>query len=498
LIQQWARRYERVSNPHYGPHKRARIRAFYKDGVEKWQIPNLVEALPMLLHISLFVFFAGLSVFLFGVHRTIFKAVTTLIGFCVISYGCLSLFPIIQKESLYSTPFSMLFSFFHTGIRYFLFRMFPCFGNFIRELPIRDSWTGHLDGFFSRSMTRTAEQYAFSLKPDIDYRSLLWTFESLDEDADLEKFFEGLLRLCDSATGKSLKLKKDFIERNKEKLSNALIGLMDRTLSFSLVNDFVKHRRMIIFTKTIESISTSLLDPSRVSHRVLFGDWHGFLEFIDFGLSMRHWAEASNKVTVSSFYAQCVATRSISIIQNRDKRWIQLATLDAQPLSKSLHADDDHHSILLANAIHVVRMTVQTYSRSEDTDRHDILDVSRKTLGPVCKLDIRDTLPELRHEFCDLWNKLVNTATTDQRPHPKIVSLEMLKNIRELYIALHGTYRTAFNAVDSWEPVLDNPDFYPTCTEKEHRSSSSFPDLQVNAQTQPEESTSREMHVHLP
>ncbi|KAF8463957.1 hypothetical protein DFH94DRAFT_640303, partial [Russula ochroleuca] len=69
LLQQWARRYLRVAYPRYNPHKRARIRAYYKHGVEKLHIPQTIELLPALLHISLFLFFAGLSVFLFGVDR---------------------------------------------------------------------------------------------------------------------------------------------------------------------------------------------------------------------------------------------------------------------------------------------------------------------------------------------------------------------------------------------------------------------------------------------
>jgi hypothetical protein len=62
-------------------------------------------------------------------------------------------------------------------------------------LRSRDPRAVHLDDFFSHSMRKTAEEYALKLNPSIDYRSLLWTFESLDEDPDLEKFFEGLPRL---------------------------------------------------------------------------------------------------------------------------------------------------------------------------------------------------------------------------------------------------------------------------------------------------------------
>jgi hypothetical protein len=60
--------------------------------------------------------------------------------------------------------------------------------------------------------------------------------------------------------------------------------------------------------------------------------------------------------------------------------------------------------------------------------------------------------------------------------------MKMLKNIRKLYIALHGTPQTEFHAADDWEQLLDNPHFYPECTENDHRSSSSsFPDLEVDA-----------------
>jgi hypothetical protein len=336
-------------------------------------------------------------------------------------------------------------------------------------------------------MIKTAEEYAFKLKPDIDYKSLLWTFESLHEDKDYEEFFEGLPRLCDSHIGEELELKKNFIEPYKDRLSNALIGLIGRTLISNLVEEFVKHRRMNIFIKAMESKSTSLFDPPQVLRRVLFDDWHGLLGYIEFGLTMRDWTNTSNSASITSFYAQCVATLTISIIEKRDKRWIQLATVDGQPLSGSLHHNEDHHTILLTPAIYVVRMAVQTYSGSnlEVTDRNKILIASRKTLGAVCKLDIQQTLPEVQHEFCDLWNKLVNVARTNQCRDTRLFCMKMLKNIRKLYIALHGAPRTAFNATDDWEQVMDNPYFYPECTEKSHRPSLWFADLQVDAsQTQ--------------
>jgi hypothetical protein len=39
LLQQWARRYLKITQPRYSPHKRARIRAFFAEGVEKCLLP---------------------------------------------------------------------------------------------------------------------------------------------------------------------------------------------------------------------------------------------------------------------------------------------------------------------------------------------------------------------------------------------------------------------------------------------------------------------------
>jgi hypothetical protein len=45
------------------------MRAFFANGVDKMHIPWAVEGLPTLLHLSLFLFFGGLVIFLFNVTR---------------------------------------------------------------------------------------------------------------------------------------------------------------------------------------------------------------------------------------------------------------------------------------------------------------------------------------------------------------------------------------------------------------------------------------------
>ncbi|KAF8260894.1 hypothetical protein EI94DRAFT_865695 [Lactarius quietus] len=107
LLQQWARRYLKVTQPRYSPHRRARIRAFFAEGVDKFLLPWAVEALPTMLHISLFLFFAGLAVFLWNINLTIFKLVLSWVGACTALYGCITLVPLFRHDSPYHTPLSL-------------------------------------------------------------------------------------------------------------------------------------------------------------------------------------------------------------------------------------------------------------------------------------------------------------------------------------------------------------------------------------------------------
>ncbi|KAI0273387.1 hypothetical protein BC834DRAFT_965926 [Gloeopeniophorella convolvens] len=59
----------------YQPYERARIRSFYAEGVEKFRVSWAIDALPTLLHLSVLLFYAGLSLLLFTVNLTIFKVV---------------------------------------------------------------------------------------------------------------------------------------------------------------------------------------------------------------------------------------------------------------------------------------------------------------------------------------------------------------------------------------------------------------------------------------
>ena len=81
------------------------MRAFFANGVDEMHIPWAVEGLPTVIHLSLFLFFGGLVIFLFNVNREVFTRVVWWIGLFSIVYGLITLLPLIRQDSPYYTRF---------------------------------------------------------------------------------------------------------------------------------------------------------------------------------------------------------------------------------------------------------------------------------------------------------------------------------------------------------------------------------------------------------
>jgi hypothetical protein len=73
LIQRWAQDYMHMFQRYSNPFEIARIRQYLHEGVKRWRMPTMVEAVPALVHISLFLFFIGLADFLLNAHAIVGK-----------------------------------------------------------------------------------------------------------------------------------------------------------------------------------------------------------------------------------------------------------------------------------------------------------------------------------------------------------------------------------------------------------------------------------------
>jgi Family of unknown function (DUF6535) len=123
-LHQWARRYIRLTQPaRCGPEKRARMRAYFFDGVDKMHVPWAVEGLPTLLHLSLFLFFGGLVIFLFNVDQEVFTCVVCWVLLFSTMYGLITLLPLIRHDSPYNTPLSLPTWFLYARILYVTYKV---------------------------------------------------------------------------------------------------------------------------------------------------------------------------------------------------------------------------------------------------------------------------------------------------------------------------------------------------------------------------------------
>ena len=464
FLQQWARRYLKITQSRYSPHKRARIRAFFSEGVDKCLLPWTVDALPTLLHISLFLFFAGLVVFLCNVNLTIFKLVLSWVGLCGALYGCMTCMPIIRHDSPYYTPLSLPVWHIVTGVLFLVYRVLRWFigqarflrGAYYRYLDLEESCGKSL----AHGMQKTAEETALNSLSEIDTRAFMWTFDCLDEDHELEHFFSGLPGF------RSSKVVNDplpsLTEEQKLKLSEGLRGLLDRTFSSDSLPAPVKDRRALICAKAFDPEHTpnsyTILIPILSKYR------HPGPVATTIAKALRGCHIYEEGVLSAQFtISEIIATR-----QPRDDSWYKLASNALGFPETSLRdyaAQGDSLSLVIL--IHLIHLQFTHFWKS-----YWRVYAFKSILSAASNFDVRDTSPELQHKFCALWNQIINEV---QGGNDRWMAIYILRPIRNVYLALHqdtDSAPTQFSAdTNEWDSLFE-PSSYPACKVPDHRSDS--------------------------
>jgi Family of unknown function (DUF6535) len=338
MLQQWARRYVTITQPpRYSLHKRVPIHAFFANGVDKFHLPWSVEALPALLHLSLFLFFSGLVLFLFNIDHTVFSVVIWWVGLAGAVYGCITLMPIFWHDSPYYSPLSSSAWFFYFSIRYAASLIVYCLR--FRYLIYPYTWEGTYRIQLIRGMTKAVQDTGSKMSVEITSRILTWTIDALDEDEDREQFFEAIPGFCDSfGLGPNL-----ICDKVDETLGVALNEFMGRTLTSNLVLEADKKRRVITCARAVDTAHLT-----RATMYVLgriFREGVVVLGSVEIGRSLR-----SNGDGLCS---QVIIAGVIASVPERDDRWNSLA-MDQLGISEEVLQNGD--SVLLVNLIHTTRL----------------------------------------------------------------------------------------------------------------------------------------------
>ncbi|KAH9953415.1 hypothetical protein BC827DRAFT_1146185, partial [Russula dissimulans] len=104
LVQQWLRRYTRLTQRAMSPMRRVRIRTFLFDGMQAFHISWFIENISLMLHAAIFLFFVGLVEFLFALNDEVARVVLVVLSIFVALYVILTATPLIFQNSPFQTP----------------------------------------------------------------------------------------------------------------------------------------------------------------------------------------------------------------------------------------------------------------------------------------------------------------------------------------------------------------------------------------------------------
>jgi len=176
LVQQWVRGYMNVFQRYGDPLKSARLRQYLNEGCERWNMPVVAEAVPGLLHVSLFLFLVGLGEFVLHINATVGLWTAIPIGFSGLLYTFTTLAPIIYPQSPYQNSFS--------GLIWYL----------IQKFHVRTYKDRGPEGVSKPvSTTRSQGQMQLAMEESggrkkRDKRAIRWLVDNLTEEAEMELF----------------------------------------------------------------------------------------------------------------------------------------------------------------------------------------------------------------------------------------------------------------------------------------------------------------------
>ena len=209
LLQQWARRYLQTIQRNHAPHVHAHIREYFYRGAHKFSIIGLVELLPSLLLVSVFLFFAGLVGFAFQANHTVAYITLGLVAFCLLAYIVLTLTPLISPDCPYYTPLTSILLFtaekivlsFSSVIYHGANYLNKHLGGLVSDGRVqlrRDIYKRKAKSWSEDVISKLASSATKSLSMDIYKTALVWTLHQLDQDHELEDFVDGIPGLYES------------------------------------------------------------------------------------------------------------------------------------------------------------------------------------------------------------------------------------------------------------------------------------------------------------
>ncbi|KAK0193273.1 hypothetical protein F5146DRAFT_1029868 [Armillaria mellea] len=106
LVKQWIHQYVAIVSDS-SARDRARIRYMRYAGLQMWRVPMIIGLLPVLLHVSLVLFFAGLAIFLFSLGMKVAWLVAIIGAATYTAYVVALILPLVHPYCPYKVPLTL-------------------------------------------------------------------------------------------------------------------------------------------------------------------------------------------------------------------------------------------------------------------------------------------------------------------------------------------------------------------------------------------------------
>ncbi|KAI0246694.1 hypothetical protein BJV78DRAFT_1252285 [Lactifluus subvellereus] len=392
LMQQWTRRYVQAADRPYAPPNRARIHAFFAEGVQKFGLGAAVEMLPGLLHTSFILFYIGLVDFFYNINDIVAHCLLALVALGFLLYVVLSIMPLFYPNSPYQTPLST--------VLWFVMEVAPLVKHWLRSQTdvMRERRKRIGEG-----MRRALEKTAFNLNWQVDARALRWTLNSLDGDRELEEEFldalPGVFRVSTSQDSQGLRKKM-------HKAVNSVAHELLATCSTGLLPEPARKQRL---TACLGAIWCFRETTNRHCDAI-WNQWSQTTNDPWGPLSTEAWAMAASRVMDSdpfiAFRAHCV--QAMIAVMWRNGRWYCHRSEASPLLQRQLNASSitiegyiagtDH--LQLAVAANLLSSMLRLLPLLETGPEMSLRTEIKEILDTMCeRLDVSDVPEDLRARF---------------------------------------------------------------------------------------------------
>ncbi|KAH9172414.1 hypothetical protein EDB89DRAFT_2242873 [Lactarius sanguifluus] len=425
------------------PHWSARIRAcIMQEGFPEF-VSRFLKFLNLLLHTSIYLFLCGLFLLTVSTGNPVTTAVVGMsFVLSLILYFFFARRWGIRLRFLFFAPLSLIRA---------------------RDFDIKSS-TG-----WPTLLHTTAQEivkHVSTRTATLDDRAMSWLIDSLVHEQELESFLIGIPGFYKSTRVKDPP--QVLRGANTDIIPNAIVALVDHSLSSNLVSDTARQRRVTVSLKAMQT------DPyllQRTFYHTLCSTESAIFRSFPFVLLADQYA--NNEDPNIRFLARCTIAIAINHLEDyhSDKRCAGIIQrrLNWSEALFSQHCEQ-RDSVKLRN---LVQLALELYTAPPDPGPScsSSPEVFRNLLHVTRQLNVEATAPELRHEFCDLWNCLLD-AMQSRPEHPALSSTMklILSSIHPIFVTLHqGTESQSSAPLASTGSLdLQDPSSCPRCLDLSH------------------------------